>query len=322
MGKKPIVVGIDPGTTTAIAFLDSKGKPMEVKSSKKYSKEMLISEIREKGSPMIIGTDKNPLPSSIKDVSTEFKCELNVPEEDLSRGKKSNLTKQYKDMIDNEHEKDALAAAIQAYKSYKKQLRKIKRRNPDKYEEVVRKKLLGINERNQKDRKEINEKVKINPLEKEHRKEIKNLKEKLKKLKNRLKSEKKEKRELQKHLKDLKIGKGIKERENYLKSKIKKLEHEKNKLKDKINEIIELMDREEIKKMTEEELEKEKYTQSKKKFKELKEKGKEAYLVKVIYERFNEDKSKNEVYYKEIDRNEPSGDTLRRIIDSYKKSRK
>ncbi|MFW5902841.1 MAG: DUF460 domain-containing protein [archaeon] len=324
MRKKPLIIGIDPGTTTAIAFLDADGDPLETRSSKKYSKKRIIREIREKGSLMILGTDKNPLPSSIQEVASKFKCKVYVPEEDLPREKKSSLTENYKQMISNEHEKDALAAAIQAHKFYRKQLRKIKRRNSGKYEEVVRRELLGIKKKSKKRKQRETEGKTVKTLEREkrYREEIKNLKEKLKKLRNKLKIEKKEKEEFKKQLDELKVEKGIKERENYLKSNIEKLKHEKKKLKEKIGEIIESIDEGEIKTMTEEELEKEKYTQSRKKFQELKEKGKEAHLVKVIHEKSSEKDSMNKIYYREVDHSEKSKDTLRKIIENYKRNRK
>jgi len=316
--KKPLIVGIDPGTTTAIGFLDAEGHPLETKSGKKYSKEEIIKEIREKGSLMILGTDKNPLPSALREVATQFKCKVNVPNEDLSQERKNNLTRKYNDMISNEHEKDALASAIQAYRSYHPQLQKIKHRNPEKYQQVVRKKLLK-EETIEKDKKDDQEKQ-VPPYDHEkqrsYKQEIDNLKNKLKNLREKLKQSREEKRELKKEVKNLKKEKGIKEREDYLQSTIMKLEHEKSKLKNKIQDIIETLERDELKTMNEKQMRNTKYTESREKFQELKKKGKKALLIDIVHE------EPDKIYYRQIKRNEPSKDTIKNLIDKYKQKRK
>ena len=323
MNKKPLIIWIDPGATTAIAFLSAEGEPLEVKSSKKYPKEKIIKEIREKGSPMIIGTDKNPLPSSLEDVVTEFKCEVNVPDEDLSRKKKKELTEQYRDLTNNEHEKDALAAAIDSQKSYRSQLDKIKRRNPDKYSQVVRKKLLGM-ERDEK-KKEKGEKKdrKKRSDNGEYLKEIENLKKKIDRLEEKLERKKRKNEELEREIENLKTGKGIKKQMNYLESKIKKLEHEKNKVKNELSEILKAAEQGELRTMNEDEMRNTTYTESREKFEELKEKGKKALLVKVFHqEPMERNKEPEKIYYREIDRIEPKKENLKGMIKRYKDKRK
>jgi len=318
LNKKPLIIGIDPGTTTAIAFLDPEGNPLEVKSSKKYSKEEIIRELREKGSPMIIGTDKSPLPSSLREVVTQFKCKVNVPNEDLSQERKTNLTRKYNDMISNEHEKDALASAIQAYRSYHPQLQKIKHRNPEKYEQVVRKKLLK-EKTIEKDKKDDQEKqVPSYDYEKQrsYKQEIDNLKNKLKNLREQLKQSREEKKELKQEIKSLKKEKGIKEREDYLQSKILKLKNEKGKLKNKIQKILRTVEGNELKTMNEKQMRNTKYTKSREKFQELKKKGKKALLIDIVHEK------PDKIYYREIERTEPSKDTIKNLIDKYKQKRK
>ncbi len=323
MNKKPLIIGIDPGTTTAIAFLDVEGKPLEVKSSRKFPKEKIIEEIREKGSPMIIGTDKNPLPSSLEEIVTQFKCEVNIPNEDLSREKKNELTDQHRDLIDNEHEKDALAAAIHSQKSYRSQLDKIKRRNPDKYSQIVRKKLLGMERKKKKKEKREEKDRKRHSGNGEYLKEIENLKKKIDRLEKKLERKKGKNEELEREIENLKTGKGIKKQMNYLESKIKKLEHEKNKIKNKLKKILETSEQGELKTMNEEEMKNTIYTESREKFKELKEKGKKALLIDIIHqEPMKRNKEPNKIYYREIDRIEPKKENLKGMIKKYKNKRK
>ncbi len=95
--------------------------------------------ILENGTPVIIATDVNPVPSLVKKVSTAFNARLNVPSYDLPVRKKNRLTQRYGDKKISDHSKDALAAAIQALKDEKDLIKKIEKKTADLEEDKTRK---------------------------------------------------------------------------------------------------------------------------------------------------------------------------------------
>ncbi len=120
---KPIIVGIDPGTTTAVAILDLSGSLIAVKSKKEFSKADVVDFITQYGKPVLISTDKSKTPFLVEKISALFGCELFKPEQDISVKEKNGLAKDIE--VSNRHEKDALAAAKAAYKSKATQFSKI-----------------------------------------------------------------------------------------------------------------------------------------------------------------------------------------------------
>jgi predicted RNase H-like nuclease (RuvC/YqgF family) len=76
------------------------------------------------GSPLIIASDVNPMPRSVKDVAKSLGCKVYYPEKSLTNIEKIKLLKKYKKDVRG-HKKDALAAAIKAYKHYHPLLKKI-----------------------------------------------------------------------------------------------------------------------------------------------------------------------------------------------------
>ena len=58
MTKEPLIVGIDPGITTAYAVLDTKGSLIKLKSSKKLNLSTVINEILQiDGKIIAVGSD-------------------------------------------------------------------------------------------------------------------------------------------------------------------------------------------------------------------------------------------------------------------------
>lgn len=311
MRRKPVIVGIDPGTTTAIAFLNAYGEPIEVKSSKKYSKKSVIQEIRKHGSPMVLGTDKSTLPSSLQEIVTKFHCKVSVPKQDLSKEDKRDLVRPYKHLVDNNHEKDALAAALQSHKAYSKQLRKIRRRNPDRYEKVVRRELLGLGIEKAKEKRM--ERPKGQDLRK-YQKEIKSLRKKIERLQENLEDKEEYIEELQRDINELKKEETGGERA-YLESKIRKNKREKKKLKERLRELSKAFSEGSLKMMDEEQMRRKRYTESKERYEDLKRKGEEAHLVKIIFE------TPSKIYYTEKDHCEAKGNIVHKVLEKYRRNR-
>jgi predicted RNase H-like nuclease (RuvC/YqgF family) len=122
------IVGIDPGTTTAFAVLDLKGQVISIASSRSWGFSELVGLLIELGHPIIIATDKNPTPGTVDRIKRAFNAILHTPVSSLSVEQKLRDTKPY--AYSNEHERDALAAAIDAVRSVKNKLENVEKKAP------------------------------------------------------------------------------------------------------------------------------------------------------------------------------------------------
>ncbi|MEM4156207.1 MAG: DUF460 domain-containing protein [Archaeoglobaceae archaeon] len=126
--KRYLIAGIDPGTTTAVAIMDLGGNLISIRSKKDWNASEVIEFITEHGKPVIVATDKKNPPDFVSKIKASFNAVLHSPKEDLNVDKKRELTSDYK--ILNDHERDALAAAIDAFNYYKSKFRNIEKRIP------------------------------------------------------------------------------------------------------------------------------------------------------------------------------------------------
>lgn len=120
---KPVIVGIDPGTTAAFAVIDLNGQVLKVHSKKEMDSFELKRSILESGKPLIIAVDKARMPQNVEKIAASFGCKIYEPDEDLSKEEKDDIVKKIE--LKNQHEKDALASALHAYKSLSRQFSKI-----------------------------------------------------------------------------------------------------------------------------------------------------------------------------------------------------
>ncbi len=121
--KPLLIVGIDPGTTLAYAVLDLDGNVVRISSSKQLEINSLTANIFYFGKPLIVATDVNPVPKFIEKFAAQTGSKIISPEQSLKVDQKKELTKGYS--CANDHECDALAAAILAFKKIRALLRKI-----------------------------------------------------------------------------------------------------------------------------------------------------------------------------------------------------
>ncbi|MEM0214533.1 MAG: DUF460 domain-containing protein [Archaeoglobaceae archaeon] len=126
--KRYLIAGIDPGTTTAVAIMDLAGNLISIRSKKEWNTSDVVQFITEHGKPVIIATDKKNPPDFVSKIRASFNAVLYTPREDLNVEKKRELTSNYK--VLNDHERDALAAAIDALNFYRSKFRNIERRVP------------------------------------------------------------------------------------------------------------------------------------------------------------------------------------------------
>ena len=121
--KKLLIVGIDPGTTTGCAVLDIEGNLVYLQSSKQLDLKKLISETIIYGKAVLVGTDKVKVPSLVKSFAIKLGAKIVSPSEDLKVYEKRNMISDFK--VEDDHQGDALASALFAYKNTKPLLDKI-----------------------------------------------------------------------------------------------------------------------------------------------------------------------------------------------------
>jgi predicted RNase H-like nuclease (RuvC/YqgF family) len=110
-----IIVGIDTGTTTAIAILDLKGRILFLKSKREYKISEIVEDILRFGKPILICTDKEKVPKKVKKIASLFSCKIFHPTKNPSRIQKYRITKNFE--YRNYHERDAIFSAIKGFKS-------------------------------------------------------------------------------------------------------------------------------------------------------------------------------------------------------------
>ncbi len=125
--KKSIIVGYDPGTTAAVAIIDTNKKILFLTSKKGLKVNDIIKEISKIGTTLIVATDKIPIPKNVEKLNNSLGAKIFFPSESLSTTEKWSLIKDCKIKIKNDHERDALASAIKAYEKYSKLFKKIDR---------------------------------------------------------------------------------------------------------------------------------------------------------------------------------------------------
>ncbi|EHQ37040.1 DUF460 domain-containing protein [Methanoplanus limicola] len=126
--KKHLIVGIDPGTTFGFAALDYEANLIALKSSRQMSVADWIEEISLAGKPVIVATDKSRMPSTVEKIKRAFSAVPFIPAEEKTQEEKYSVTSGYS--YANDHERDALYAALEAHKFFKNKFRNIERKIP------------------------------------------------------------------------------------------------------------------------------------------------------------------------------------------------
>jgi predicted RNase H-like nuclease (RuvC/YqgF family) len=126
--RDPIVVGIDPGTTTAAATVGLDGEVLDVLSTRTADTAALIEWIIERGRPVIVAADVTPMPETVEKIRRSFDAAGWEPDRDLPVDVKKHRTRETG--YDNDHERDAIAAALGAYDAHSDQFDRIARKVP------------------------------------------------------------------------------------------------------------------------------------------------------------------------------------------------
>ncbi len=139
--QRRIIVGIDPGTTVGGAVMDLRGKVLGTFSRREMTKAEIIYEVTDYGIPVAFCSDVSPIPNLVSKLAATFDAELYSPKVLLSKVDKRDLTKDYPDLRNN-HEMDALSAAIKAYNLLKPKLDKVESSHLKNHEKDIAKALV------------------------------------------------------------------------------------------------------------------------------------------------------------------------------------
>jgi hypothetical protein len=127
---RSLIIGIDPGISTGVAILSLHGELIHMSSRRDENKTKLAREILDHGSPMLIAVDVHPAPHTVEKIASSLGAMMWVPARSMMVSEKNKLIKvfkkEYKDSssggrgelkLEDKHERDALAAALRAFKT-------------------------------------------------------------------------------------------------------------------------------------------------------------------------------------------------------------
>ncbi|QGN08036.1 DUF460 domain-containing protein [Halorhabdus sp. CBA1104] len=127
-----VVVGVDPGTTTAVAVLSLDGEVLDVYSTRTDDTAAVIEWVIERGRPLLVAADVTPMPETVEKLRRSFDAAGWTPDSDLAVDEKLHRTREQ--AYDNDHERDALAAALEAYDDHETQFERVAAKVPPREE--------------------------------------------------------------------------------------------------------------------------------------------------------------------------------------------
>jgi len=127
-GASYLIVGIDPGTTTAVAAVDLDGKVVHLSSGRERSMADIVEALYQVGKPLVVASDVSGMPYSVERIRRAFSAVPYTPRADRTGDEKMALTEGIP--YANLHERDALSAALDAYRSYRNKFQSIMKRVP------------------------------------------------------------------------------------------------------------------------------------------------------------------------------------------------
>jgi predicted RNase H-like nuclease (RuvC/YqgF family) len=121
------ILGIDPGTTAAICLMSLNGKVRMLKSKKGLTRADIIRMVYEKGIPVMVASDVPNAPHLVEKIASTVNAEVYTPRKPIPVATKQELAREYSEQIKihNAHERDALTAAVYAYRSISPKLQQI-----------------------------------------------------------------------------------------------------------------------------------------------------------------------------------------------------
>ena len=128
-----VLVGVDPGTTTAVALVGLDGHVLDVMSTRTADTAEVIEWIIERGRPALVAADVTPMPTTVEKIAASFEAPGWVPDSDLPVDEKQHRTRE--EGYDDDHQRDAMAAALYAYDHYRETIERATRETPPDLDE-------------------------------------------------------------------------------------------------------------------------------------------------------------------------------------------
>ena len=134
-----VFVGVDPGTTTAVALVALDGRVLDVMSTRTADTADVIEWIIERGRPVVVAADVTPMPTTVEKIRASFDAAAWVPDADPPIDEKQHRTRE--EGYDDDHQRDAMAAALFAHDDHADQIQRATEETPrelDRGEVVAR----------------------------------------------------------------------------------------------------------------------------------------------------------------------------------------
>lgn len=128
-----VLVGVDPGTTTAVALVGLDGHVLDVTSTRTADTAEVIEWIIERGRPVLVAADVTPMPNTVEKIAASFDAPGWVPDSDLPVDEKQHRTRE--EGYDDDHQRDAMAAALYAYDHYRETIERATGETPPDLDE-------------------------------------------------------------------------------------------------------------------------------------------------------------------------------------------
>ena len=128
-----VLVGVDPGTTTAVALVGLDGHVLDVTSTRTADTAEVIEWIIERGRPALVAADVTPMPNTVEKIAASFDAPGWVPDSDLPVDEKQHRTRE--EGYDDDHQRDAMAAALYAYDHYRETIERATSETPPDLDE-------------------------------------------------------------------------------------------------------------------------------------------------------------------------------------------
>lgn len=126
--REYVIAGVDPGTSVAVGLIDLDGEVLDVWSSRTASTPELIEWVIERGQPVLVAADVAEMPSAVEQVRRSFDAAGWTPPADIPVDEKLHRCREA--AVANDHERDALAAALFAFDDHADRLARIAERTP------------------------------------------------------------------------------------------------------------------------------------------------------------------------------------------------
>jgi hypothetical protein len=120
--SRHIIAGIDPGATVGIALLDLSGRRIALRSTDGGMQDA-VRIIESFGTPSLIACDVTPPPETVQKIASYFSCRLFYPRQNVREEEKRAIARG--SPVQNNHERDAYAASVLAYRQHANKLRQI-----------------------------------------------------------------------------------------------------------------------------------------------------------------------------------------------------